>query len=169
MSPPLNFLVIMSDEHRRDAMGCMGHLQVKTPHLDRLAQNGVVFDRAYTPSPMCVPARAAVATGQPPHITGHWDSATPYAGAPQSWMHRLRDAGHHTVSIISDQHRMIMGFLRKFCRCMLLRGSAGQLVCCVRPNLIIAVQRLSWLQMLGWGKAVTLNMTAPLPLQLKAG
>ena len=99
MSPPLNFLVIMSDEHRRDAMGCMGHLQVKTPHLDRLAQNGVVFDRAYTPSPMCVPARAAVATGQPPHITGHWDSATPYAGAPQSWMHRLRDAGHHTVSI----------------------------------------------------------------------
>ena len=99
MSPPLNFLVIMSDEHRRDAMGCMGHLHVKTPHLDRLASNGVVFDRAYTPSPMCVPARAAVATGQPPHITGHWDSATPYAGSPQSWMHRLRDAGHHTVSI----------------------------------------------------------------------
>ena len=96
---PLNFLVIMSDEHRRDAMGCMGHRHVKTPHLDALAQHGTVFERAYTASPMCVPTRAAVATGQPVHRTGHWDSASPYAGAPESWMHHLRAAGHEVVSI----------------------------------------------------------------------
>ena len=96
---PLNFLVIMSDEHRRDAMGCMGHAQVKTPHLDALARRGVVFERAYTASPMCVPTRAAVATGLPVHQTGHWDSASPYAGTPDSWMHALRTAGHEVVSI----------------------------------------------------------------------
>lgn len=42
---PLNFLIIMSDEHRRDAMGCMGHRHVKTPHLDALASRGVVAER----------------------------------------------------------------------------------------------------------------------------
>lgn len=94
-----NFLIIISDEHRRDAMGCMGHKHVKTPHLDALAARGVVFERAYTASPMCVPTRAAIATGQPVHKTGHWDSATPYAGTPKSWMHALSAAGHDVVSI----------------------------------------------------------------------
>lgn len=88
-----NFLILISDEHRRDAMGCMGHPLVKTPNLDALAARGTVFERAYTPSPMCVPTRAALATGHYVHCSGHWDSATPYAGEPRSWMHRLRDAG----------------------------------------------------------------------------
>lgn len=43
--------------------------------------------------------RAAVATGLPVHQTGHWDSASPYAGTPVSWMHSLRTAGHEVVSI----------------------------------------------------------------------
>ena len=89
----MNFLVLMSDEHRRDAMGCAGHPIVQTPTLDRLAARGTRFANAYTPSPMCVPARAAIATGDYVHRTGHWDSAAPYAGAPQSWMHDLREAG----------------------------------------------------------------------------
>ncbi|HCV89045.1 MAG TPA: choline-sulfatase, partial [Alphaproteobacteria bacterium] len=60
----LNFLVIISDEHRRDAMGCMGHPVVTTPHLDALAARGTLFTNAYTASPMCVPTRAALATGR---------------------------------------------------------------------------------------------------------
>ncbi|SHJ56785.1 choline-sulfatase [Shimia gijangensis] len=94
-----NLLIIMSDEHRRDAMGCMGHPIVKTPHLDALAARGAVFEHAYTPSPICVPARAALATGEWVHAVGHWDSATPYAGQQTSWMHQLRDAGVEVVSI----------------------------------------------------------------------
>ena len=43
-----NFLVIISDEHRRDAMGCMGHTIVTTPHLDALAARGTLFTNAYT-------------------------------------------------------------------------------------------------------------------------
>ena len=94
-----NFLLITSDEHRRDAMGCAGHPQICTPNLDKLAARGTRFTNAYTASPMCVPARAALATGRAIHQTGHWDSATPYAGTPESWMHRLQEAGHETVSI----------------------------------------------------------------------
>jgi len=99
VSKELNFLVLISDEHRKDAMGCAGHPIVRTPNLDRLAARGTRFTSAYTPSPMCVPTRAALATGNWVHRTGHWDSATPYAGMPQSWMHTLRDAGREVVSI----------------------------------------------------------------------
>ncbi|MEZ5775413.1 MAG: sulfatase-like hydrolase/transferase [Hyphomicrobiaceae bacterium] len=95
---PPNLLVIVSDEHRRDAMGAMGHGVVRTPHLDRLAAEGTLFTNAVTPSPMCVPARAALATGRHIHATGHWDSAAPYDGTPRSWMHALRDRGAEVVS-----------------------------------------------------------------------
>ena len=88
-----NLLVIVADEHRRDAMGCMGHPLVKTPNLDALARRGTLFENAYSPSPICVPARAALATGQYVHRTGHWDSAAPYSGTPPSWMHAVRDSG----------------------------------------------------------------------------
>ena len=96
---PPNFLVIISDEHRKDAMGCAGHPLVETPHLDRLAARGTRFSNAYTSSPMCVPTRAALACGDHVHRTGFWDSATPYDGSATTWMHRVRDAGHEMVSI----------------------------------------------------------------------
>ena len=96
---PTNLLVICSDEHRRDAMGCAGHSHALTPHLDRLAAGGTRFTNAYTASPMCVPTRAALACGKHVHQIGHWDSASPYDGRTRSWMHRLRDSGIHTASI----------------------------------------------------------------------
>ena len=94
-----NILVIISDEHRKDAMGCSGHPIVKTPHLDALARRGTLFKNAYTPSPMCVPTRASIATGEYVHKIGYWDSASPYDGKVKSWMHHLRDNKIETVSI----------------------------------------------------------------------
>ena len=96
---PPNFLVIISDGHRKDALGCAWHPIVHTPHLDRLAARGTRFTNAYTSSPMCVPTRAALACGDYVHRTGFWDSATPYDGSAATWMHRVRDAGHEMVSI----------------------------------------------------------------------
>jgi len=58
-----NVIVIMSDEHTRSVMGAYGNNQVLTPTLDRLANTGIRFERAYTPSPICIPARASFATG----------------------------------------------------------------------------------------------------------
>ena len=94
-----NLLILISDEHRRDAMGCAGHPVVRTPNLDALAARGAHFTNAYTPSPMCVPTRAAIACGDHVHRIRHWDSATPYDGKRRSWMRHLRDQGIDTVSI----------------------------------------------------------------------
>jgi choline-sulfatase len=96
---PSNLLVILSDEHMREALGCYGHPLVQTPNLDRLAARGTRFTNAYTPSPICVPARASLATGRPVHQIGCWSSAEPYHGQVPSWGHRLIDAGHRVVSI----------------------------------------------------------------------
>ena len=90
MTSARNLLIIISDEHRRDAMGCAGHRVVQTPHLDALAAHGMRFTNAYTPSPMCVPARAAMATGDYVHKARNWDSATPYDGDMPGWMHACR-------------------------------------------------------------------------------
>ncbi|MEM6662930.1 MAG: sulfatase-like hydrolase/transferase [Pseudomonadota bacterium] len=93
-----NLLIIISDEHRKDAMGCAGHRMVKTSNLDALAARGAHFTNAYTPSPMCVPTRASIATGDHVHRFRYWDSATPYDGRVRSWMRHLRDQGVETVS-----------------------------------------------------------------------
>lgn len=96
---PQNLLIIMSDQHSREFMGCYGHAVVKTPHLDRLAARGTRFTNCWTPSPVCIPARASFATGKYIHQIGFWDNADPYDGSVPSWHHHLRDAGHRAVSI----------------------------------------------------------------------
>ncbi|MEO0329803.1 MAG: sulfatase-like hydrolase/transferase [Pseudomonadota bacterium] len=94
-----NFLILCSDEHATGALSCRGHPIIKTPILDRLADTGTTFTRAYTPSPICVPARASLATGLQVHESRCWSSAEPYYGQHRSWMHDLRDVGRNTVSI----------------------------------------------------------------------
>ena len=96
---PANLLFILSDQHARGALGCYGNPVVRTPNLDRLAARGVRFQNVYTPCPICVPARASLATGQYVHQIGYWDNAFPYDGAVPSWHHRLREQGHRIDSI----------------------------------------------------------------------
>lgn len=96
---PRNLLILMSDEHQARAMGCAGHPLVRTPNLDRLAAQGTRFTAAYTPSPICVPARAAFAAGRHVHQTGLWDNAMPYTGTPPGWGHALQAAGVRVESI----------------------------------------------------------------------
>lgn len=98
-SEPQNLLFIMSDQHNREMLGCNGHPVVKTPHLDELARQGVNFSNAYTNSPICVPARASLATGRYPHSIGAWDNAAPYTGEPASWGHRLTEQGVPVTTI----------------------------------------------------------------------
>lgn len=99
MAPPNNLVVIMSDEHDPRMMGCSGHPFVHTPHLDALAASGLRFSNAYTPSPICVPARAAFATGLRVHQLRLWDNAMPYAGQPGGWGHVLQAHGIRAESI----------------------------------------------------------------------
>ncbi|MBM3627705.1 MAG: sulfatase [Alphaproteobacteria bacterium] len=96
---PSNVLFILSDEHTRDVAGCYGHEIVRTPNLDALAARGTRFTAAYTNCPICVPARASLQTGTYVAENGCWDNAHPYDGSIRSWGHRLKAAGHHTMSI----------------------------------------------------------------------
>jgi choline-sulfatase len=96
---PQNLLIIMSDQHGQEFAGCYGHRRVQTPNLDRLARQGVRFANAYCNSPICVPSRASIATGNYIHRTGYWDNAQAYDGRVLSWGHRLLLAGRRVAAI----------------------------------------------------------------------
>lgn len=98
---PKNLLFIFSDQHSRRVTGCYGHPIVKTPHLDRLAEEGTIFKNAYCNAPICVPSRGSLATGRyvnDPNLEV-WDNCSPYFGQVPSWGHRLMVEGYHVVSI----------------------------------------------------------------------
>ena len=62
-----NVLFIISDEHHRQVLGCYGNKIVQTPHIDRLAREGVLFRQTYCQDPICDQSRAYVMTGTYPH------------------------------------------------------------------------------------------------------
>ena len=64
-----NILLILADQFRHDCLSCLDHPVVKTPHLDALAADGVLFRSAYCPSMACAPSRASIFTGR--HLSGH--------------------------------------------------------------------------------------------------
>lgn len=66
MADAPNILWIMTDQHQADCLGCMGNGVIQTPHLDRLASQGVVFENAYCQSPVCMASRASLLTGRYP-------------------------------------------------------------------------------------------------------
>ena len=89
-----NVLVVFPDQWRRQAIGFYGDPVVRTPNIDRLASEGVRFDRCYATNPVCTPARAALLTGRYSHQTGMIknDLLLPYA--ERTWPEVLRDEGY---------------------------------------------------------------------------
>jgi arylsulfatase A-like enzyme len=67
MELPYNILWIMTDQQRYDYVSCFGQDYVATPNIDSIAGQGVCFDRHYSSSPLCAPARASLATGRYSH------------------------------------------------------------------------------------------------------
>ena len=95
----LNFLFISTDQQRWDTLGCYGSQVARTPHLDRLAAQGVRFDRCYTTNPVCMPARASWFTGQYPSHHGCWQNGVPLSPRSDLLQQRLNDAGYQTALI----------------------------------------------------------------------
>ncbi|HEO70969.1 MAG TPA: DUF4976 domain-containing protein [Candidatus Hydrogenedentes bacterium] len=69
-----NILFIMSDEHNASVLGCSGNDVIRTPHLDALAEGGVVFENCYCNSPLCVPSRMTFTAGKYISRTGAWSN-----------------------------------------------------------------------------------------------
>ena len=70
-----NIVLIVADDHGRDALGCYGNPVIKTPNFDRLAARGMVFNRAYCQQAVCAPSRASMLTGRRPDTTKIYDLA----------------------------------------------------------------------------------------------
>jgi choline-sulfatase len=94
-----NVLLIMSDQHQQKVAGCYGHDFIKTPNIDALAARGTRFTTAYTNSAICVPARAALATGRYVHETHYWDNSHAYDGRVKSWHHLSGERGSGVTAI----------------------------------------------------------------------
>jgi choline-sulfatase len=92
-----NVLLLMADEHPCFLTGCYGHGTVRTPSLDRLAADGVVFDAAYCASPLCAPSRAAMMTGRQITALECWDNAAPLRSDWPTFAHSFRAAGYLTA------------------------------------------------------------------------
>ncbi|RIQ10809.1 choline-sulfatase [Jiangella rhizosphaerae] len=92
-----NIVLIMADQLVPFLIGAYGHPVVRTPHLDRLAARGVRFDAAYTPNPLCAPARAALMTGRYASSVGCFDNAAPFPSDQPTIAHHLTNAGYETA------------------------------------------------------------------------
>jgi choline-sulfatase len=91
-----NFLFIMADQMAAQALPIYGHPLVQTPHLSRLAENGIVLDNAYCNSPLCAPSRFSMLTGQLPSRIGAYDNAAYFPAEVPTIAHYLRNLGYHT-------------------------------------------------------------------------
>ncbi|MBT7099461.1 sulfatase-like hydrolase/transferase, partial [Candidatus Poribacteria bacterium] len=97
MSDQPNILLIVSDQMTAALTGVYGHPVVQTPHLERLAEDGVRFDSAYTPFPLCSPGRACMMTGRHASEIGAWDNGALLAADQVTFAHYLSNAGYDTV------------------------------------------------------------------------
>jgi arylsulfatase A-like enzyme len=97
-----NVLLVMSDQQRPDTLGYRGQTPCRTPNMDRLAREGISFERAMTPCPLCLPSRAAVFTGLYPHENDMLDNATSSLEACQL-LDSFRDGGYE-VSYAGKWH-----------------------------------------------------------------
>lgn len=98
MSLP-NILLFMTDQHRADHLGCYGNGQIRTPNIDRIAQRGVVFDRFYVSSPICMPNRSTLMTGRMPSLHGVRHNGIPLSLDDATFVDALRRRGYSTALI----------------------------------------------------------------------
>ncbi|MDP6666535.1 MAG: sulfatase-like hydrolase/transferase [Dehalococcoidia bacterium] len=94
-----NILFIESDQHNPAVMGCSGAPVIRTPNLDALAARGIVFDNTYCASPICVPSRASMLTGQHPYRNEVWTNTQSLHPGIPTFAHALGAAGYMPVQI----------------------------------------------------------------------
>jgi N-sulfoglucosamine sulfohydrolase len=91
-----NIVLIIADDLAWDDVGAFGHPTIRTPHIDRLAREGMRFDRAFVTASSCSPSRSSMITGRYPHSTDaeqlHW----PLPASQVTFVETLRAAGYWT-------------------------------------------------------------------------
>jgi arylsulfatase A-like enzyme len=98
-APRPNVLVIITDDQRADCLSCAGHPHLKTPHIDRLAQEGVRFRNAFCTTSLCSPSRATILSGLYASKHGVTNNFTEYPVDLPSFPKSLQKAGYRTAYI----------------------------------------------------------------------
>jgi len=94
-----NIILIMTDQQRSDALGCMGNPAVISPHIDKLAEEGVRFENGYSSVPSCTPARSGLLTGLSPWHHGMLGYGRVARRYRYEMPRMLREAGYYTFGI----------------------------------------------------------------------
>ena len=94
-----NVVFVLSDDLRWDCMGVAGHPFLKTPNIDRIANEGIRFSNAFCTSSLCSPSRASLLSGRYAHSHQVINNFTEFPAAIPSYPQRLHDEGYHTAYI----------------------------------------------------------------------
>ena len=94
-----NLLYIHSDQHNPAVTGCYGDSLVQTPHLDKLASEGVTFDNTYCPSPICTPSRMSMLSGRHPYQNQVWTNTQILDSGIPTFAHAMGAGGYQPVLI----------------------------------------------------------------------
>ena len=105
----MNIIVIVADQLRDSHLGFRGQVPVRTPHIDRLASSGHVFDRAYVGNPVCMPNRATIMTGMWPSAHGLRTNGLPLDPGIDTFARVLRRRGWRTAAV-GKLHLQPMGY-----------------------------------------------------------
>ena len=93
-----NIVLIIADDMNWNDCGVYGNASVRTPHIDQLAEDGMLFEHAYLTANSCSPSRSSIITGRYPHNTGaeqlHW----PLPSASVTFVEKLKAAGYYTAA-----------------------------------------------------------------------
>lgn len=94
-----NILYMMADDHAAHALSCYGSAINQTPHIDRIADEGLRFDNCFCTNSICAPSRAVILTGKFSHVNGVIDNAVAFDGSQVTFPKVLRGVGYQTALV----------------------------------------------------------------------
>ncbi len=92
-----NILLVLSDDIRWNALSCMGHPHLKTPHIDALAHEGILFENSFCTTSLCSPSRGSILSGLYAHAHGVTNNFTEYPEDMPTFPRQLQAAGYETA------------------------------------------------------------------------
>jgi arylsulfatase A-like enzyme len=99
LAKPPNILFIMSDDHTEQAISAYGSRLIKTPNIDRIAREGMLFRNAFVTNSICAPSRAVLLTGKYSHLNGLRDNRDEFDGSQQTFPKLLQKQGYQSAIV----------------------------------------------------------------------
>jgi len=94
-----NIIYIMADDHAYQAMSCYGSGLNETPHIDRIAEEGMRFENSFVTNSICAPSRAVLLTGKHSHLNGQLTNGNTFDGNQLTFPKLLQEKGYQTAMI----------------------------------------------------------------------